>query len=133
MLEARVRLWERLSPNGVAPSLISSIHMNLQWILNTRIGDSLASADYGLPDMSTLVKGLPKSELAFARAVEEAIRRYEPRLANIDVSVAIDHDAEELRAVSVSFSIDAELVLPRGYQRADLSGRVTIDSAFEMG
>ncbi len=128
-----MRLWERLSPNGVEPSLMSSIQMNLQWILNTRIGDSPASADYGLPDMSTLVKGLPKSELAFARAVEEAIRRYEPRLSNVDVSVAIDHDAEELRAVSVGFSIDAELVLPGGYQRADLSGMVTIDSAFEMG
>ncbi|OCG16480.1 hypothetical protein A9G28_12060 [Gilliamella sp. Fer1-1] len=67
---------------------IISVMDNIERILNSRAGAIKHLPDYGLPDMSTIFQALPSSAYVLMRAIEQALLKYEPRLASIEVNIA---------------------------------------------
>ena len=65
--------------------LRSSILQNLERILNSRAGMSLACDGYGIPDLTQIVNGVPERAREIERALEDCIRKYEPRLTQVEV------------------------------------------------
>ncbi|MFT0518772.1 type VI secretion system baseplate subunit TssE [Pseudomonas faucium] len=66
--------------------LTLSVLDNLQRILNSRAGALAHLPDYGLPDMGTILQGLPATAQALMSTMTGTLLKYEPRLA----AVAID-------------------------------------------
>lgn len=66
-------------------TLRHSILQNLERILNSRAGMSLACDGYGIPDLTQIVNGVPERAREIERALELCIRQYEPRLSHIEV------------------------------------------------
>lgn len=84
--------------------VILSVLDNMQRILNCRAGTLAHIPDYGLPDMTTVLQGLPGSAHKLLATLSGVLLKYEPRLKSIDV-VLLDQDIPgELR-----YAIDAEL------------------------
>lgn len=77
-----------------------ALRRDLEWLLNTRrtivplpdIADELErSAFYfGLPDLTSMSKDNPETQYRLLKFVEEAVTRFEPRLADVRVSLAAD-------------------------------------------
>lgn len=104
----RIRSWER-EPNrrerGDERRLVESILNHLQKILNTRQGNVLIADDYGVPDFTHFLHGLPDSVRELEQCIKVTIERYEPRLR--DVVVQFLPQEEELLALR--FQIAARL------------------------
>jgi type VI secretion system protein len=83
----------------------ASILAHLSSMLSTRRGTVRARPDYGLPDISDLLHQFPDAILIMRDAIRHTIRKYEPRLANIQVT-SIDTPATEL---AMRFGITASL------------------------
>ncbi len=74
-----------------------SVRRDVEWLLNTRripepAPDSLAELknslyDYGLPDITSLSADSPEVRTQLVRRIEEAITTFEPRLADIKITV----------------------------------------------
>jgi type VI secretion system protein len=60
---------------------------NLQRILNSRAGALSHLADYGLPDMSEVLQGLPASAHGLVDTLAATLLKYEPRLARLEVEL----------------------------------------------
>ncbi|MBI6923696.1 type VI secretion system baseplate subunit TssE [Pseudomonas putida] len=67
--------------------LTLSVLDNLQRILNSRAGTLAHLADYGLPDMGTVLQGLPASAHGLMNDILSTLRRYEPRLAEVRIEL----------------------------------------------
>ncbi|MEO1695785.1 MAG: type VI secretion system baseplate subunit TssE [Planctomycetota bacterium] len=63
-----------------------SIARNLQRLLSCRAGSSPALPDYGLPHMDRSTEGFGEEVRRFCTELEDAIRRYEPRVENVRVA-----------------------------------------------
>lgn len=61
---------------------------SLRLLLNTRLGESPAAPDYGVPDLADLLHQFPAASPAFQQAVRAAVLRHEPRLHNLAVRPA---------------------------------------------
>lgn len=131
-----VRLWSRLY-RGDADSLsrnwdqderqiLDSVREHLTWLLNSRQGDTPACPDYGLPDLTGTVAGLPRSERAFCANVERTILKHEPRISWVRVRV----EANDTPGARVHFTVECLLKSPHDQHRQRLSGEVDIDSVF---
>jgi type VI secretion system protein ImpF len=114
-------------------ALRAAVRRDLEWLLNTRrelvrMPDGLTEAPlslvrYGLPDVSSLPRDGSTAGI-LTRAVEEAIARFEPRLAQVRVRPLASTDAEG--RATVRFTIEALLRLdPR-------PERVVFDTVLEM-
>lgn len=106
------------APRSQAQSLADlkkSVKRDLEWLLNTRhspidipetleeLNESLAV--YGLPDLTSLSVKNPSEQNRLAKAIETAIRVFEPRFINVKVSLEpIDNTDRQLR-----FHIEAHL------------------------
>ena len=102
-------LFERLQGAGGAGSqadLLSSILQNMADVLNSRAGCCQTRTDYGMPDFNSLVGDFPNALPVIARAVEEQVRAFEPRLR--DVSVLHVPDPE--RPLDLRFQITGRAV-----------------------
>ena len=89
--------------------LKASLRHDLEWLLNTRriplelpesfveVPDSLFN--YGFPDITSMSRDSRDSRIRLMRQVEETIATFEPRLANVKVSLAEtdDNGRRELR------------------------------------
>lgn len=64
-----------------------SVLDNLQRILNSRAGTLSHLPDYGLPDMGLILQGLPATAHGLIGNMAQALLRYEPRLAAIDIQL----------------------------------------------
>lgn len=84
--------------------LILSVLDNMQRILNTRAGSLSHIPDYGLPDMSRILQGMPGTAHQLLYTLSEVLLKYEPRLNCIDVMLLEQNIPGELR-----YAIDAEL------------------------
>ncbi|KGT95280.1 type VI secretion system lysozyme-like protein [Erwinia typographi] len=84
--------------------VILSVLDNMQRILNTRAGSLSHIADYGLPDMTRILQGMPGSAHQLLYTLSAVLLKYEPRLKRIDVILLEQNMAGELR-----YAIDAEL------------------------
>ncbi|CNI02718.1 type VI secretion system lysozyme-like protein [Yersinia kristensenii] len=68
-----------------ANQVILSVLDNMQRILNCRAGTLSHLPDYGLPDMSEILQGLPGSAHALLTTLSTALLKYEPRLKSLQV------------------------------------------------
>ncbi|HAV1831410.1 TPA: type VI secretion system baseplate subunit TssE [Enterobacter hormaechei subsp. steigerwaltii] len=83
---------------------ILSVLDNMQRILNCRAGTLAHLPDYGLPDMTTILQGLPGTAHKLMSILSEVLLKYEPRLKSINVVMLEQAIPGELR-----YAIDAEL------------------------
>jgi type VI secretion system protein len=84
--------------------VILSVLDNMQRILNCRAGTLAHLPDYGLPDMTTILQGLPGTAHKLMSTLSVVLLMYEPRLKSIDVVLLDQAIPGELR-----YAIDAEL------------------------
>jgi type VI secretion system protein len=66
---------------------ILSVLDNLQRILNSRAGALSHLPDYGLPDMSSTLQGLPASAHTLMKTMSDTLLKYEPRLADVAIEL----------------------------------------------
>nr|WP_259267246.1 type VI secretion system baseplate subunit TssE [Buttiauxella sp. BIGb0471] len=64
-----------------------SILDNMQRILNCRAGTLAPLQDYGLPDMTKILQGMPGTAHELMEKLSSVLLKYEPRLKRIDVVV----------------------------------------------
>ncbi|MRS20899.1 type VI secretion system baseplate subunit TssE [Enterobacteriaceae bacterium RIT692] len=84
--------------------VILSVLDNMQRILNSRAGSLAHLPDYGLPDMTRILQGMPGTAHQLLYTLTEVLLKYEPRLKRIDVVLLEQSMPGELR-----YAIDAEL------------------------
>lgn len=84
--------------------VILSVLDNMQRILNCRAGTLAHLPDYGLPDMTTILQGLPGATHKLMSTLSAVLLKYEPRLKSIEVLLLDLEIPGELR-----YGIDAEL------------------------
>lgn len=84
--------------------VILSVLDNMQRILNCRAGTLAHLPDYGLPDMSKILQGMPGTAHQLITTLSAVLLKYEPRLSRINVVMLEQNQAGELR-----YAIDAEL------------------------
>lgn len=87
-------------PNQVILSVLD----NMQRILNCRTGTLAHLPDYGLPDMTKILQGMPGTAHQLMTTFSEVLLKYEPRLKAITVVLQDQEIPGELR-----YAIDAEL------------------------
>ena len=83
---------------------IISVLDNMQRILNCRAGTLAHLPDYGLPDMTKILQGMPGTAHELMGALSAVLLKYEPRLKKIAVVLLEQNAPGELR-----YAIDAEL------------------------
>ena len=84
--------------------VILSVLDNLQRILNSRSGTLAHLPDYGLPDMTKILQGMPGTAHELMGTLSAVLLKYEPRLKKITVVLLEQKVPGELR-----YAIDAEL------------------------
>lgn len=95
-----------LSLNQVSEQnqVILSVLDNMQRILNCRAGTLAHLPDYGLPDMTKILQGMPGTAHQLITTLSAVLLKYEPRLSRINVVMQEQIQPSELR-----YAIDAEL------------------------
>ncbi|HDS2561298.1 TPA: type VI secretion system baseplate subunit TssE [Klebsiella aerogenes] len=83
---------------------ILSVLDNMQRILNSRAGALAHLPDYGLPDMTRILQGMPGTAHELMGALSAVLLKYEPRLKKLTVVLLEQNVPGELR-----YAIDAEL------------------------
>ncbi|MGQ9452229.1 MULTISPECIES: type VI secretion system baseplate subunit TssE [Leclercia] len=84
--------------------VILSVLDNIQRILNSRAGAISHLPDYGLPDMTKILQGMPGTAHQLTATLSNVLLKYEPRLQSMNVTLLEQHIPGELR-----YTIDAEL------------------------
>ncbi|MBI6151727.1 type VI secretion system baseplate subunit TssE [Serratia surfactantfaciens] len=84
--------------------VILSVLDNMQRILNCRAGTLAHLPDFGLPDMTKILQGMPGSAHQLMSTLSAVLLKYEPRLKNINVVLLEQTQPGELR-----YAIDVEL------------------------
>ena len=84
--------------------VILSVLDNMQRILNCRAGTLAHLPDYGLPDMTKILQGMPGTAQQLLKTFSDVLLKYEPRLQSITVILLDQKTPGELR-----YAIDAEL------------------------
>ena len=97
----------------------AAVQRDLEWLLNTRRIVEPATEDfeelqksvynYGMPDITSLSRDSAASRKQLLRQVEETLSIFEPRLANVRVSM-VEVDGEALRR-ELRFVVEATLKL----------------------
>lgn len=83
---------------------ILSVLDNLQRILNSRAGSVAHLPDYGLPDMTLILQGMPGTVHELKTTLATVLLKYEPRIQDIHVVMLEQTQPGELR-----YAIEAEL------------------------
>jgi len=81
-----------------------SVLDNLQRILNSRAGALSHLPDYGLPDMGTILQGLPATAHVMMTTLVGTLLKYEPRLAAVDIDML-----PQTRAGHLEYTLDVQL------------------------
>ena len=71
--------------------VILSVLDNMQRILNCRAGTLAHLPDYGLPDMTAVLQGMPASAHQLMSTLSAVLLKYEPRLQRIAVVMLDQH------------------------------------------
>ena len=72
---------------GENTQVILSVLDNMQRILNTRAGSLKHLPDYGLPDMTKILQGMPGTAHQLISTLSQVLLKYEPRLKGIQVTM----------------------------------------------
>lgn len=83
---------------------ILSVLDNMQRIINCRAGTLAHLPDYGLPDMTKILQGMPGTAHQLISTLSAVLLKYEPRLRKITVVML-----EQTRPGELCYAIDAEL------------------------
>lgn len=83
---------------------ILSVLDNMQRIINCRAGTLAHLPDYGLPDMTKILQGMPGTAHQLISILSAVLLKYEPRLRKITVVML-----EQTRPGELRYAIDAEL------------------------
>jgi type VI secretion system protein len=75
-----------------------SIRNHLKMLLNSKRGSIEHLPDYGLPDISEIYQDMPNSLDRLCREIERVIRKYEPRLKNVKVTLVTSEMDDRFRA-----------------------------------
>ncbi|CAM6823740.1 type VI secretion system baseplate subunit TssE [Enterobacter intestinihominis] len=84
--------------------LILSVLDNMQRILKCRAGTLAHLSDYGLPDMTKILQGMPGTAHQLITTLSAVLLKYEPRLSRINVVMQ-----EQIQPGELRYAIDAEL------------------------
>lgn len=84
--------------------VILSVLDNMQRILNARAGTLAHLPDYGLPDITRILQGMPGTAHELMNILSFVLLKYEPRLKAITVVML-----EQTRPGELRYAIDAEL------------------------
>ncbi|HID4048612.1 TPA: type VI secretion system baseplate subunit TssE, partial [Pluralibacter gergoviae] len=82
--------------------VILSVLDNMQRILNARAGALAHLPDYGLPDMTKILQGMPGTAHQLMSILSDVLLKYEPRLKRVTVVMLDQTIPGELR-----YAIDA--------------------------
>lgn len=95
-----------LSLNQVSEQnqVILSVLDNMQRILNCRAGTLAHLPDYGLPDMTKILQGMPGTAHQLITTLSAVLLKDEPRLSRINVVMQ-----EQIQPGELRYAIDAEL------------------------
>ncbi|KYH16486.1 MULTISPECIES: type VI secretion system baseplate subunit TssE [Enterobacter cloacae complex] len=95
-----------LSLNQVSEQnqVILSVLDNMQRILNCRAGTLAHLPDYGLPDMTKILQGMPGTARQLITTLSAVLLKYEPRLSRVNVVMQ-----EQIQPGELRYAIDAEL------------------------
>ena len=94
-----------LNTVSATDQVILSVLDNMQRILNCRAGTLAHLPDYGLPDMTAILQGMPASAHQLMSTLSAVLLKYEPRLQRIAVVMLDQHAPGELR-----YAIDASKI-----------------------
>lgn len=89
---------------GEQDQIILSVLDNMQRILNCRAGTLAHLPDYGLPDMTKILQGMPGTAHELMKTLSDVLLKYEPRLQSLSVVLLEQTQPGELR-----YGVDAEL------------------------
>ncbi|CAI2456108.1 type VI secretion system baseplate subunit TssE [Serratia liquefaciens] len=89
---------------GEQNQVILSVLDNMQRTLNCRAGTLAHLPDYGLPDMTKILQGMPGTAHQLLKTFSDVLLKYEPRLKSLNVILLDQKIPGELR-----YAIDAEL------------------------
>lgn len=84
--------------------VILSVLDNMQRVLNCRAGTLAHLPDYGLPDMTKILQGMPGTAHQLITTLSAVLLKYEPRLSRINVVMQ-----EKIQPGELRYAIDAEL------------------------
>lgn len=84
--------------------VILSVLDNIQRILNSRAGAISHLPDFGLPDMTKILQGMPGTAHELIDTLSGVLLKYEPRLQTLNVTLLEQGVLGELR-----YAIDAKL------------------------
>ncbi len=84
--------------------LILSVMDNIRRILNSRAGTIHHLPDYGLPDMSKMIQGLPGTAHNMMNILSNTLLKYEPRIKSLSLVLLPQNEFGTLR-----YSLDVEL------------------------
>jgi len=84
--------------------VIMSVLDNMQRILNCRAGTLSHLPNYGLPDMSKILQGMPGTAHSLLTTLSDTLLKYEPRLKSLNVVLLPQSTPGHLE-----YGIDAEL------------------------
>ncbi|MDR4898231.1 type VI secretion system baseplate subunit TssE [Yersinia kristensenii] len=84
--------------------VILSVLDNMQRILNCRAGTLSHLPDYGLPDMSKILQGMPGTAHSLLTTLSATLLKYEPRLKSLNVVLLPQSTPGHLE-----YAIEAEL------------------------
>jgi len=84
--------------------VIISVLDNMQRILNSRAGSLAHLPDYGLPDMSEILQGLPATAHRLMAVLKHTLLKYEPRLKDVELTLMAQRTPGHLR-----YTLEAEL------------------------
>lgn len=87
-----------------ADQVILSVLDNMQRILNCRAGTLTHLPDYGLPDMSKILQGMPGTAHSLLTTLSATLLKYEPRIKKLNVILLPQSTPGHLE-----YAIDAEL------------------------
>ena len=84
--------------------LMLSVMDNIQQILNARAGSLAHLPDYGVPDLSQVIHGLPSTAHQLIHILENTLLRYEPRIKSLDLHLLASDEFGQL-----AYSLEVEL------------------------
>jgi type VI secretion system lysozyme-like protein len=117
---------EERSVHQRTEDIAASVLLHLQRMLNVRHGDAPAAPDYGIPALEA--QNLSASE-EMRRAIEESIRKYEPRLDGVRVRY-LTPDAED--PLKVRYEIGARLVTAEESVRVQFQSEVDARGSWKV-
>lgn len=84
--------------------VILSVLDNMQRILNSRAGTLAHLPDYGLPDMSQILQGMPGSAHGLLSLLSATLLKYEPRLESLSITLL-----PQTRSGHLEYTLEAQL------------------------